>query len=72
MSAFFWKAALLVFYSQNLKMALSESKAAEFYRDTDSVLNFCYLAIKLPSFKSVDEKLPEWNLECLIVLSSEK
>ena len=53
-------------------MALSESKAAEFYRDTDLVLNFCYLAIKLPSFKSVDEKLSEWNLECLIVLSSEK
>ena len=23
------------------------------------VLNFCYLAIKLPNFKSVDEKLPE-------------
>ena len=23
------------------------------------VLNFCYLAIKLPNFKSVEEKLPE-------------
>ena len=43
-------------------MALSESKAAEFLefqRNTDTVLNFCYLAIKLPSFKSADEELPE-------------
>ena len=24
-------------------------------------LNFCYLAIKLPNFKSVDEKLPEFE-----------
>ena len=29
----FWKAALFVFYSQNLEIALSQYKAAEFYRD---------------------------------------
>ena len=29
----FWKASLFVFYSQNPEIALSESKAAEFYRD---------------------------------------
>ena len=31
----------------------------EFQKSTDTVLDFCYLAIKLPKFKSVDEKLPE-------------
>ena len=29
----FWKAALFVFYSQNPEIALSQSKAAELYRD---------------------------------------
>ena len=28
-------------------------------KNTDTILSFCYLAIKLPNFKSVDEKLPE-------------
>ena len=31
----------------------------EFHKITDTVLNFSYLAIKLPNFKSVDEKLSE-------------
>ena len=34
-------------------------KSLEFHKNTDTVLNFSYLAIKLPNFKSVDEKLPE-------------
>ena len=28
-------------------------------KTADTVLNFSYLAIKLPNFKPVDEKLPE-------------
>ena len=28
-------------------------------KKTDTVLKFCYLAMKLPNFKSVDEKLPK-------------
>ena len=31
----------------------------EFHKNTDTILNFCYLAIILSNFKSVDEKLPE-------------
>ena len=34
-------------------------KSLEFHKNTDTVLNFSYLAIKLPNFKSVDKKLPE-------------
>ena len=30
----------------------------EFQKNTDTVLNFCYLAMKLPIFKPVDENLP--------------
>ena len=62
-----WKAALFVFYSQNPEIALSLSKAAEFYRDklktffkilknADTVLNFSYLAMKLPNFKTSERK----------------
>ena len=29
------------------------------------VLTFCYLAIKLPNFKLVNEKLPEWKLRVI-------
>ena len=35
------------------------TKFLEFHKHTDAVLNFSYLAIKLPNFKSLDEKLPE-------------
>ena len=31
-------------------------------KNADTVLNFSYLARKLPNFKSVDEKLPELEL----------
>ena len=31
----------------------------QFHKNTDTVLNLSYLAIKLPNVKSVDEKLPE-------------
>ena len=34
-------------------------KVFKISKNADMVLNFSYLAIKLPNFKSVDEKLPE-------------
>ena len=37
-------------------------KVFKISENTDTVLNFSYLAIKLPNFKSVDEKLPELEL----------
>ena len=64
MSAFFERPLCLHFTAK-----IPKSKAAEFYRNnlkvfrisknTDTVFNFCYLAIKLPNFKPVDEKLPK-------------
>ena len=37
------------------------SKVFKISKNADTVLNFSYLAIKLPNFKSVDKKLPEWE-----------
>ena len=34
-------------------------KSLKVLQNADTVLNFSYLAIKLPNFKPVDEKLPE-------------
>ena len=35
------------------------SYVSKISKNADTVLNFSYLAVKLPNFKSVDEKLPE-------------
>ena len=51
-----------VFYCDNLK-------SFKTLKNSDTVLGFGYLAVKLPNFKSVDKSCPSWNLECLIVLT---
>ena len=74
--AFFERPLCLYFTAKNPEIALSQSKAAEFYcnnlkrsvfflkksKNADTVLNFSYLAVKLPNFKSVDKNLPELEL----------
>ena len=44
------------FYRDNLKTSWN------LHKNTDTILNFSYLAIKLPNFKPVDEKLLELEL----------
>ena len=38
-------------------------KVFKISKNADTVLNLSYLATKLPKFKSVDEKLPELELQ---------
>ena len=38
------------------------SYVSKISKNADTVLNFSYLAVKLPNFKSVDEKLPEFEV----------
>ena len=68
MSSFSESAALFLFYNQKPEIALSKTKSAEFYchnfikvfkisKNANTLLNFSYLAVKLPSFKPVGAKL---------------
>ena len=69
----FWETALFVFYRQKPENSTFViEKGWSFFvltwnvfkisKNADTVLNFRYLAIKLPNFKLVDEKLPELEL----------
>ena len=40
-------------------MVITQKKKLKFLKNADTTLNFSYLGIKLPNFKSVDENLPE-------------